>query len=856
MKRKRIYITSLVVTAILFSAFSKKVVNDPLFDRVFGKLALYSTKHNPEKIYLQTDKDFYTNGETIWFKTYLLDGITHTKSNKSKLVYVDLVDMNDSIIIQKKIYIDGKNSHGDIKINKKIKQGKYILRSYTKYMLNLEEPVFFQKEIPIWKQNIAKKEVFTDNDKLNISNTIKGKTIKPSFQFFPEGGDLVFGLKSTIGIKVTDSIGNGIELQGKIIDQNNKTITAFKTYKFGLGLTNFKPEIGKKYFAVTTINNAKSKYKLPTPLNKGYVLTVQNRGKFVKVRVETNIKDGLNGTLLLGHLRGDTFFKHIIKSKNKTTFFVKIMLKGLPDGVAHFTLFTPNEEPVCERLTFVDHPDNDISIKIKTNKENYNLRDKVGIDLNLTDKKGKTLKGDFSMSVITNSNFKKENNTIKSWFLLDSDLGGTIENANYFFENNSLERRYLLNALMLTHGWRRFVWKDFLKNSVLKKNSFEPEKGIMIQGVTTNFKNQYQYKKSNVTLKLFEQGLYEKGKTTNLQGKFTFGPFIFNDTVKGVIEAKDIKSNKQKDFSIHITNNLPLISIHITNNLPLINSRTIKKKTKNYKIEYVKEYLKEALDKKISDFKYDPGATELEEVIVITKKRKTKSELIKKQIEEQIKELSIIHGIPDKRIFRDSIPNVISLESAFDLLRFTAGVRVFGMYPNQRIMIRGGMGSVHSGKSSLILVDGLQVTQEFASSIRASEVDFIDVLKGASAAIYGMRGGNGVIAIYMRGSLNIIDYTEKYPGITNFEIKGFSKAREFYKPNYTIPKPEHEKPDYRTTLHWEPNLKLTSNQDKTINFFSGDRYGKYLVKIEGITDDGRAVNGFYNFRVTDQLDLK
>ena len=49
--------------------------------------------HSPqEKVYLHTDKHFYSAGETIWLKSYLVNAATHQPSTKSQYVYVELLD--------------------------------------------------------------------------------------------------------------------------------------------------------------------------------------------------------------------------------------------------------------------------------------------------------------------------------------------------------------------------------------------------------------------------------------------------------------------------------------------------------------------------------------------------------------------------------------------------------------------------------------------------------------------------------------------------------------------------------------------------------------------------------------------
>jgi TonB-linked SusC/RagA family outer membrane protein len=67
-----------------------------------------------------------------------------------------------------------------------------------------------------------------------------------------------------------------------------------------------------------------------------------------------------------------------------------------------------------------------------------------------------------------------------------------------------------------------------------------------------------------------------------------------------------------------------------------------------------------------------------------------------------------------------------------------------------RIRVRGGM-SITGDNSPLYIVDGVQV-ENGLSSISPQDIQSIDVLKDAAAtAIYGARGGNGVILITTKG---------------------------------------------------------------------------------------------------------
>jgi len=102
-KKPTILIAVFVLLSVVFetSAQEKKGLQ-----HILGKLAVYTENNPPEKVYVQTDKDLYTNGETIWLKAYVLDGTRHTASTLSRIVYVELVDSKDTIITRQKLYVE------------------------------------------------------------------------------------------------------------------------------------------------------------------------------------------------------------------------------------------------------------------------------------------------------------------------------------------------------------------------------------------------------------------------------------------------------------------------------------------------------------------------------------------------------------------------------------------------------------------------------------------------------------------------------------------------------------------------------------------------------------------------------
>ena len=97
-----------------------------------------------------------------------------------------------------------------------------------------------------------------------------------------------------------------------------------------------------------------------------------------------------------------------------------------------------------------------------------------------------------------------------------------------------------------------------------------------------------------------------------------------------------------------------------------------------------------------------------------------------------------------------------------------------------------------------------------------------------------------MIAVYTKtGSDKAWDIANKErTGIINFIHPGYYKARIFYEPNYEFKKPEHDYPDYRSTIYWNPLLKIDNRGNGKISFYAADLITTYKIDIQGITSKG------------------
>ncbi|MFT7483735.1 MAG: hypothetical protein ACI8WW_002676, partial [Oceanospirillaceae bacterium] len=175
MKKAVVLVSFLVVSLISF-------VEDP-FIQLIRLFENYTLSYPNEKVYLHTDKPYYTAGENIWFKSYAVLGSPETPDTLSVPLYVELIDsQTEKVIDQRVLRLENGFASGDFRLADTLRTGFYQLRAYTNWMRNFGESAFFKKDFRVFEAG-----------SLNVPSVTKNPSI--NFQFFPEGGDLISGIK-------------------------------------------------------------------------------------------------------------------------------------------------------------------------------------------------------------------------------------------------------------------------------------------------------------------------------------------------------------------------------------------------------------------------------------------------------------------------------------------------------------------------------------------------------------------------------------------------------------------------------------------------------------------------------------
>jgi hypothetical protein len=145
------------------------------------------------------------------------------------------------------------------------------------------------------------------------------------------------------------------------------------------------------------------------------------------------------------------------------------------------------------------------------------------------------------------------------------------------------------------------------------------------------------------------------------------------------------------------------------------------------------------------------------------------------------------------------------------------------------------------------LLDGLPIEYEGIAAIPVSMIERVDILGWVEGSrLFGERGGGGVMSFTTRndwGSNSVNLHS------VNVKLSGYNEPRIFYSPRHHNTLEKDFKPDLRTTLFWEPNIKVENNKNYLLNYYNADNSAKIKIIVEGITSNGIPVTGKTEYEV-------
>jgi hypothetical protein len=801
--------------AILFivthkDAFSQSEKTD--FNNVVSHIETVRKNRPVENIYIHFDKPYYAAGDTIYFKTYVTLNELHKPTPLSEVVHVDLITPQNGILNSIRLKLKQGTAYADFELPESLPAGIYRIRAYTRWMLNEGSGSFFNQMIPVG--SIRQRSRQTD---ISAGRWQPNET---DIQFFPEGGELLTGVESKVAFKSIGTNGFGIKVKGIVVDNDGKEITRFQSVHLGMGFFYLKPEEGKSYRAQLTFGDgSNATIDLPKANPKGMVLSADNASPDTAIisvlTTKEYFKEHQNEDITLLIYSGGAPSIARTKLTSEDINFA-IGKQRLNTGIMRITLFSSRLVPMSERLLFIMN-DDQIDLQVRSEKAIYDKREKVEISLNAKGPANSTAQGNFSVSVINEDIIKADENkesTIFSNLLLTTEINGYVEQPNYYFKNSGDDVSANLDILMLTQGYRHFLWKQILADSLVPLQ-YKAERSLQLQGYVRSLTGE-PVKNEKITLSdPTGQGPTLK-EITDSAGGFTFRNLEFSNTIQFTISA--LKNNSRISLRKELS---PLVDTKNTSQLP--------PDVDSIRMAYLKI---KAIDQEF-------------------RTANTVRVLRKDTITAEQPDNSYSTNSPAFASYADQVFFGNELKGGGSLTDQLLG-RLHGV-----VFSRGtaylsintlGDGS-HKPTPMTIVVDGVQTRGVNLNDLNPTEIKTIEVLKSGNTSMYGMSGAGGVLVITTKKSGDIEVVNSPDLNATQISVMGFYKAREFYSPKYGVADTSNTGQDLRTTVFWKPDVMTDKDGNASFNFYNADLKGVYRVVVEGIDENGNIGRQVYRYRV-------
>ena len=881
MKKKFLFLIAAICLGISSLRAQQPTSTKVDFDKVVTGLQDYMTLRPQEKIHIHFNKRYYSVGDTIWFKVYLVNAHGNHLSAISKVVHVDFKAPNGKIE-QMVLPVYAGMATAQIILTEGLSQmGIYSIKAYTQWMRNAGESYFFTHDLQVGngqqnntrvaaefstnpqgllasvtyrKENmpLSSQEVnyqlkqdettlFSGKIKTNadgkfavifpagklpkeplilqtsavLSSGIDMRNLfavdtgmrKLILEFFPEGGSLVTGIRSKVGIKASVN-----SLSGYIENNQGEKIALFETAHAGMGVFAFTPLAGATYTAVVTDGEFKGKrYTLPKPMNEGVVLSVNpTAGNKLNVKISKSAQWAeVSEVRLLVQSNGQVQ-QGLKLPVNTNSISFTMATAELAEGINQFTVFSTDNEPLAERLVFV-HKDTDAETTLSLDKTDYGTHEPVKLQLSVTDEKDLGVIGSYSVSVVKADDValpEEQQLSIYANLLLSSDLRGHIENPNYYFTDYNEQKARELDDLMLTQGWRRFLWTDVL-SAKAPMPMYAAEKGLELHGkVTTPGGKPVEGAKINL---LVSKETLFLDTLSNAKGQFTFKDLTLRDSAEVMLRVRGEKEKTQLKISLNEEGYVAPFEDSFTTD-SFIDS------TQSAAISKIPEIITpSSRDQKVVQ------GTVIKEVVIAARK-------VIPEIKGSFYPFAA--APPDYTFEPDKLQNMVSLETNLwgKSGLMVKGKQIFGQF-------RGKWGPM------IIMLNGHAI--EDVSGINPRALSGVQIIKGGVVAANmqtGVMSENstafGIVFLTMKDIPEKFIKPDRPLGFLQHSMTGYTYTREFYTPKYDQ-KTDAPANDWRSVLLWKADIFTGEDGKAAFTVYTSNETGKFQITLEGVGTNGQ-----------------
>lgn len=748
-----------------------------------------------ERIYIQTDRDQYSKGETIHFIGYVSSADTAGPSTQL------FVELRDSLLQPMASVclpvIDGTAS-GSLQLPKEYLSGLFYLRAYT-------DLSFFRKEACQYVQ------LFSLSQPAMPGRSGLQPVTRPLF--FPEGGSLVAGAINTVVFRAP------VDFTGEIRNSRGETVTVCKPIRQGLGVLNLLAVAGEQYSCVWQSGGREKKTELPQVTDQALALHIRQQPDTLYF----DIDNGGNRSLHLLKpkvqlLIGDELAYLVeLNMMTRDRFSYFIPLTGFQPAMARIRVLDTEDRVLATRPFF-------ISRHSQLNPEILQIRKKS------TEKRGENqLQVQLPDTTISTFSLRITDERFTAAATVPGLLKALLPSGFRDYPELTRDGDYwtLLDLALLTSGSLADDHIVRLDTGAIQRLSYLTLVGQVKKG---------------------KKALGDKEILLGIRSPYT-GKELYKlrTDAEGRFELKELILYGEADVHVRLPNNSDeelLSSFSLTKPVPNTDSaffQSFRQQAAALKAAFSPTVLSEPAGGAgafpADSIVFAPGTITLEEVVVKSDNRLVARKRLE-ELEKKYVDGTNFSGYTASGETLDVIndPRTAKYLDIFSYIGMNMrGVTLMSVRGDKQLFVLGrGTGGTNT-MVTVFYLGNSRVDRDMLNGIRLDEVAVIKYIPMLGSE----NGFPPAIAIFLKKPGDQ-GYWEKdrYQFIEQ-KVTGYSLTKDFVEPDYSNPETKVDA-DNRKTLAWRPYEPVEKGK-ATIRFYNNDHTKKYRIMITALAADGSII---------------
>ncbi len=280
--------------------------------------------------------------------------------------------------------------------------------------------------------------------------------------FYPEGGELVWGVPNRVYVEARSRDGKEADIRGVLRDDSGAAVAEYHSLFGGRGILEFTPEKGRRYALEVPSSQGKSPRSLPLPeAVAGSLLRTVAQAYAYDEPLAVEVKSSPDTPKKPGHLtlrkREKELSRVELEGKTEGRWILPVAEE---EGVLVATLYGQDGTPLAERLLF-RRPRFQIRLSFQGLEESRTPGEKVTLKVRSTDDQGNPVSAHVGLCVTDASVVELRDR--REWaprlpvmVYLENEVLSLADAEEYLsLEEDTARER--LDLLLGTQGWRRFV---------------------------------------------------------------------------------------------------------------------------------------------------------------------------------------------------------------------------------------------------------------------------------------------------------------------------------------------------------------------------------------------------------------